>query len=118
MVVGAARSGVAAAELLARRGARVTLTEQRTAIPEAARLSAAGVALEAGGHQAATFDAAERVVVSPGVPLNQPVLAAAVRRGVEVIGEGRHERAVVNYDKFNERVAEKAKRVRTTAEVV
>jgi predicted thioesterase len=29
--------------------------------------------------------------------------------GVEAIGEGRHERAVVNYDKFNERVAEKVR---------
>ena len=87
VVVGAARSGVAAAELLARRGARVTLTEQRSVIPEAARLRAAGVALETGGHQSATFDAAELVVVSPGVPLDQPVLAAAARRGVEVIGE-------------------------------
>jgi len=28
--------------------------------------------------------------------------------GVEAIGEGEHERAVVNYAKFNERVAEKA----------
>jgi len=28
--------------------------------------------------------------------------------GVEPIGEGEHERAVVNYEKFNQRVAEKA----------
>jgi fluoroacetyl-CoA thioesterase len=27
--------------------------------------------------------------------------------GVDLIGEGRHERAVVNYDRFNEKVAEK-----------
>ena len=33
--------------------------------------------------------------------------------GIEAIGEGRHERAVVNYDKFNERVAEKAKMAQT-----
>ena len=29
--------------------------------------------------------------------------------GVELIGEGDHERVIVNYDKFSERVAEKAK---------
>jgi fluoroacetyl-CoA thioesterase len=29
--------------------------------------------------------------------------------GVDVIGEGRHERAVVNTDKFNARVADKAR---------
>jgi predicted thioesterase len=28
-----------------------------------------------------------------------------------MIGEGNHERAIVNYERFNERVAEKAKRV-------
>ena len=29
--------------------------------------------------------------------------------GIDVIGEGRHERAVVAWDKFNARVADKAK---------
>jgi fluoroacetyl-CoA thioesterase len=32
--------------------------------------------------------------------------------GVDVIGEGRHERAVVNYEKFNARAAEKAAKAR------
>ncbi|MGE3579369.1 MAG: UDP-N-acetylmuramoyl-L-alanine--D-glutamate ligase [Vicinamibacterales bacterium] len=87
VVVGAARSGVAAAELLARKGARVTLSESRPAIAEASWLRHAGVELETGGHQAATFDAADLVVLSPGVPPDQPFLAAAAARGVEVIGE-------------------------------
>ena len=43
VVVGAARSGVAAAELLARRGARVTLTESREVFAESDRMRAAGV---------------------------------------------------------------------------
>jgi fluoroacetyl-CoA thioesterase len=34
--------------------------------------------------------------------------------GVDLIGEGRHERAVVAWDKFNARVAEKAKAARVT----
>jgi UDP-N-acetylmuramoylalanine-D-glutamate ligase len=34
-VAGAARSGLAAAELLARRGARVTLSDTRATVPEA-----------------------------------------------------------------------------------
>ena len=71
-VVGAARSGVAAAELLVRRGARVTLTEQADTVAEAQRLSAAGVALEAGGHRRETVVDADMVVLSPGVPLDQP----------------------------------------------
>ena len=87
MVVGAARSGIAAAELLARRGARVTLTELRASFEGMDRLRAAGVQLEVGGHNAQTFESAHLVVVSPGVPLDQPVLDAASAQNVEIIGE-------------------------------
>jgi len=87
VVVGAARSGIAAAELLKRRGAIVTLTESRATFDDAARLAAAGIQLELGGHQAATLARADLVVVSPGVPLEQPVFDEARQRGVEIIGE-------------------------------
>ena len=87
VVVGAARSGLAAAELLRKRGARVTLTESRPSFAESAALEAAGVRVETGGHQAATLAEADLVVVSPGVPLEQPVFEAARARGVEIIGE-------------------------------
>ncbi|MEO7156347.1 MAG: UDP-N-acetylmuramoyl-L-alanine--D-glutamate ligase [Vicinamibacterales bacterium] len=87
LVVGAARSGVAAAHLLARRGARVTLTDRQPAVPEEAALRAAGIALELGGHHAASFDSASLIVMSPGVPLALPELARARAHGVPVIGE-------------------------------
>jgi len=86
-VVGAARSGIAAAELLARRGARVTLTEQRDAIASAAELTAAGVNLETGGHRRQTMLETDLVVLSPGVPLDHPLIAEAKTAGVPVIGE-------------------------------
>jgi UDP-N-acetylmuramoylalanine--D-glutamate ligase len=87
VVVGAARSGLAAAELLAKRGALVTLTEARTSFDGLDRLKDAGVRIEAGGHQRETLAAAELVVVSPGVPLEQPVFDVPRDRGVEIIGE-------------------------------
>ena len=87
VVVGAARSGIAAAELLASRGARVTLTEMRGTFDGADRLRAAGVELELGGHTRDTFAAADLVVVSPGVPLEQDAFEAARARKVEIIGE-------------------------------
>jgi UDP-N-acetylmuramoylalanine--D-glutamate ligase len=87
VVAGAARSGIAAAHLLARRGARVTLSEVRRELTEAAALDAAGVSLELGGHTAATFAAADLIVLSPGVPSRQPAIDAARRAGVPVIGE-------------------------------
>jgi UDP-N-acetylmuramoylalanine--D-glutamate ligase len=87
VVAGAARSGVAAAQLLARRGAIVTLSDVRQALPDAAELEAAGIALELGGHMPATFASADLIVMSPGVPRNQPVIEAARSGGAEVIGE-------------------------------
>ena len=87
VVVGAARSGVAAAGLLARRGARVTLTETRASFDGADGLRDAGVALEVGGHRAETLAGADLIVTSPGVPTAQPVFDAARDRRVEIIGE-------------------------------
>lgn len=86
-VVGAARSGIAAAELLANRGASVTLTDTRGSVPEAEPLRQLGVALEMGGHQEATFAGADLIVLSPGVPPEQPFIQAARRQGIPVIGE-------------------------------
>ena len=87
LVVGAARSGVAAAHLLARRGADVTLTDRKPQIPEEAALRAAGVSLELGGHVTATFESSRLVVLSPGVPIDLPEVARARAAGVTVIGE-------------------------------
>ena len=86
-VAGAARSGLAAAELLARRGARVMLSEIGSDIPDAERLRALGVTLEAGGHVRETFTTADLVVLSPGVPPDAPVVQAARDSGVPVIAE-------------------------------
>jgi UDP-N-acetylmuramoylalanine--D-glutamate ligase len=86
-VVGAARSGLAAAELLARRGARVTLSDARADVPEAAYLRGLGISLELGGHVADTFTSADLVVLSPGVPPEQDVVQAARDRGIPVIAE-------------------------------
>ena len=87
LVVGAARSGVAVAALLARRGGRVTVTDVKRAIDGAAALEAQGVALELGGHDEASFVSADLIVPSPGVKLDQPVFRAARAAGVPIVGE-------------------------------
>jgi len=86
-VAGAARSGLAAAELLARRGADVTLSESRADVADGDRLRRLGVRLELGGHLPDTFVRADLVVLSPGVPPDQPAIQAARDRGVPVIAE-------------------------------
>ena len=87
VVVGGARSGIAAAELLVRRGAIVTLTDLRPALDATDSLRTAGVALELGGHRRETLERAELVVLSPGVPVDQPMLEPVRQRGTEIIGE-------------------------------
>src|SRR5262245_3598838 len=90
VVVGLARSGVAAAEYLARQGARVVATDRKGQgeLPEEVlKLADRGVRLEAGGHRTESFTAADMVVVSPGVPWGLPELQAARAAGVEVLAE-------------------------------
>jgi UDP-N-acetylmuramoylalanine--D-glutamate ligase len=87
VVAGAARSGLAAAELLARRGAHVTLSDTRPHVPDAEPLRQLGVDIELGGHAAATFAGADLVVLSPGVPPAQPAVDAARRSGVPIVSE-------------------------------
>src|ERR1700681_3528607 len=90
LVVGLARTGIATALFCAARGARVTPTEERpeSQISEtAAKLRAAGVRLELGGHKAQTFIEQDLIVPSPGVPLILPSLAAARAVGIPVWSE-------------------------------
>jgi UDP-N-acetylmuramoylalanine--D-glutamate ligase len=90
LVVGLARTGIATALFCAERGARVTATETRpeSEIAEAAaKLRAAGVTLELGGHRAETFAEQDLIVPSPGVPPMMAALAAARAIGVPVWSE-------------------------------
>ena len=89
LVVGLAKSGVAAARLLVAQGARVTVTDRRAATELHGALAALGdtVSYALGGHDPADFTGADLVVVSPGVPLALPEIAEARRQGVPVIGE-------------------------------
>ena len=87
VVVGAARSGVAAAELLVRRGASVTVTDLRSQIADEQRLREAGVNLELGEHRASTLERADLIVLSPGVPSRHPAIDAARAAGVPIVGE-------------------------------
>jgi UDP-N-acetylmuramoylalanine--D-glutamate ligase len=86
-VVGAARSGLGAARLLARQGADVFLTDRAEAAPGVAEaLAQHGVATEFGGHSARALDA-DLVVLSPGVPSTAPLVQDAQRRGLPVVSE-------------------------------
>jgi UDP-N-acetylmuramoylalanine--D-glutamate ligase len=90
LVVGLGKSGVASAQFLAARGARVTVSDTRSRDELKSQIPALlerGVAVETGGHGERTFRDQDLIVVSPGVPSDLPHLARARAQGIPVIGE-------------------------------
>jgi UDP-N-acetylmuramoylalanine--D-glutamate ligase len=90
LVVGLGRSGVASALFLKARGAQVTVSDakpQEELGDEIPKLLDQGIAVETGGHGERTFRGQDLIVVSPGVPLDSPLLCQARAMGEEVIGE-------------------------------
>ncbi len=88
LVVGLGRSGLAAARLATAQGARVTVTDTRSAaeLAEVVAELPAGVVQELGGHRSGSFVASDVIVLSPGVPA-LPETTAATDAGVTVTGE-------------------------------
>jgi UDP-N-acetylmuramoylalanine--D-glutamate ligase len=90
LVVGLGKSGIAAAMFLRRQGARVTVSDARSAVALAQEIPAlldAGVMVESGGHGLLTFRRQDLIVISPGVPLDTPEVRQVISFGVPVIGE-------------------------------
>ncbi len=90
LVVGLGKSGLAAALFLRDRGARVTVSDTRSAAALGDQIPAlleAGIMVEAGGHGLLTFRRQDLIVVSPGVPLDTPEVKNAQQLGLTVIGE-------------------------------
>jgi UDP-N-acetylmuramoylalanine--D-glutamate ligase len=90
LVVGLGKSGVASALFLKAQGARVTVSDakpQEQLGEEIPRLLDQGIVVETGGHGDRTFQGQDLIVVSPGVPLDTPVLRQARSLGETVIGE-------------------------------
>ena len=90
LVVGAGKSGIAAARFLLGRGAKVTVSDSRSAAALAGELPAmmdAGIMVESGGHGLLTFRRQDLIVISPGVPLETPEVARVRALGMPVIGE-------------------------------
>ncbi len=82
LVVGMARSGVAAAKLAVSQGHTVVCTDRRPDAPVVP-----GTVPVYGPHRLEDFVGAEQIVVSPGVPAKLPELVAARAAGVDVVGE-------------------------------
>lgn len=92
VVVGGGKTGAAAARVLLRLGARVSIVDDAaldkvTAGLQKNGLDTSAVDVKAGGIDAAVVAAADLVVLSPGVPRTHGAIAPAIARGVPVVNE-------------------------------
>jgi UDP-N-acetylmuramoylalanine--D-glutamate ligase len=90
LVVGLGKSGLSAAMFLRAKGARVTVSDTRSAVALAHEIPAlleAGIMVESGGHGLLTFRRQDLIVVSPGVPMDTPEVQQTKSFGMPVIGE-------------------------------
>src|ERR1700730_18502205 len=86
LVVGLARSGIAAAHALRERGEEVIGVDAGAA-PGLDALAADGGEVHVGAEGVSLLDGVRAVVKSPGVPLTAPVIAAARSRELPLLGE-------------------------------
>ena len=88
VVVGLGKSGMAAAQFLKSLGHRVTVTDIDPAKKQIAlELKAAGIHTEIGFHNRATFEHADLIVKSPGIPMTGAHFEAALQKRIPIRGE-------------------------------
>ncbi len=89
LIVGLGETGLSCARYLMRQGIPAAVTDSREQPPGLQRLreELPDLALFLGGFQPQVFAAAERIILSPGVALSEPLVAAALGRGVPVLGD-------------------------------
>ena len=89
-VFGANRSGIAITRLLYDHGAKIIITDtckEDALTEEIAQLEELSIQYCLGGHDESCIASAELIIVSPGVPLDVPVLVEAEKRSIPIIGE-------------------------------
>ena len=95
VVVGAGRSGVAAARFLLSQGARVILTDAKNQTELESGITplfdiaahSGELVLELGGHRDESLEQWDLVVVSPGIQLSHPIFDRSRKAGVPIIAE-------------------------------
>jgi len=89
LVLGLGDTGLSALRWLKSQGAQLSVADTRDAPANVALVQAEmpGTTIYLGAFNHATFAAAELIVISPGVPLAEPQVQAAISRGVPVVGD-------------------------------
>ena len=90
IVVGLGKTGMALARFLKKRGAAVVVTDiaaEEDLGPQVQELRQMDIALELGRHRPETFQEADLIVLSPGVPHTIAPVIQAQENGTAVMGE-------------------------------
>ena len=90
LIVGMARSGVALAQLLCREGAAVTVNDLKPMDAFSDKLDALKtlpIAFRLGEDGLDALKGQEMLIISPGVPIDAPIVLAARKAGIPVSGE-------------------------------
>ncbi len=87
LVVGMARSGFAAAELLTEIGARAVLSDVRPEIEGIDKLLAKGCVARLGEPSESLVSGCDAVIISPVIPLDAPVVREAKRLSIPLVAE-------------------------------
>jgi len=89
VIVGLGKTGLSCARYLHARQRRVTVIDSRSAPPEIAALKqlAPEIEIRVGGFDVSVLEDAVEVIASPGVSLREPMLQAAARRGIPIVGD-------------------------------
>lgn len=89
LVLGLGETGLSALRWLKRQGAHLSVADTRANPPgiETLNTELPEVKLHSGAFTSAIFNGVDLVVASPGVPLSEPEIQAAIARGVTVVGD-------------------------------
>jgi len=89
LVLGLGRTGVSAARYLDRKGLAVRVADTRATPPgvDQLRSNVPSAELLTGAFTAGLLDDVAQVVISPGLSLQEPVVRAALERGLPVVGD-------------------------------
>lgn len=89
LVLGLGETGLASLRWLAAQGACLSVADTRENPPSLDALKAGlpNVTIHTGAFKASSFADVDLIVASPGVPLSEPEIQAAIQRGVSVVGD-------------------------------
>lgn len=90
LILGAARSGIACAVLLLKKGARITISDNGAKplpVKDLAPLRKKGVIVKTGGHPVSLLTGTDYIVISPGIRSDLPLLQKARHLNIPVLSE-------------------------------